>query len=221
MAIGAIVDLLSDAKLLQPLLAKAGVAPIDEHAVIDAAAARARDLTANAAGDDRTTIRNMIAHVIVAEASLSIGLAIPHLLQVLDAAPVASQVPLSAATIHEIVLPVRLKRTGLEMRLVDERTSAQAPDPALIRLLSRAWAIRSEVLQGDGRSLDAIATSHGIGSSYLSRLLRLGFLGRDIVETILNGKQPPDLTANRLATLPTIPTDWNEQKQVILGTPDR
>jgi hypothetical protein len=69
----------------------------------------------------------------------------------------------------------------MEMRLVDERTSAKDPDPALACLLSRA---------------------------------------PDIVETILKGKQPPNLTANRVATLPTIPTDWNKQRQIILDAPD-
>jgi hypothetical protein len=87
----------------------------------------------------------------------------------------------------------------------------------LVGLLTRAWAIRLEVLKGDGRSLDAIAKAHGIGDSYLGRLLRIGFLSPYIIEAILHGKQPPVLTANRLAALPTIPTDWNEQRWVILG----
>jgi len=104
----------------------------------------------------------------------------------------------------------------MEMRLIDGRTAAKDPDPALVRLLSRAWAIRTAVLKG-GRSLDAIAQAHGIGSSCLARLLRLGFLAPDIVETILQGKQAPHLTANRLANLPAIPADWNEQRRLILG----
>ena len=105
----------------------------------------------------------------------------------------------------------------MEMRLIDERTAANEPDSALVRLLAKAWTIRQEVLKGDGRSLDTIAQAQGIGDSYLGRLLRIGFLAPDIIETILQGKQPPTLTANRLAALPNIPTDWNEQERVILA----
>jgi site-specific DNA recombinase len=109
----------------------------------------------------------------------------------------------------------------MEMRLVDERTANSDPDPTLVRLLTRAWTIRSEILKGDGRSLYAIAQAHGIGDSYLGRLLRLSFLAPDIVEAILQGKQPSEVTANRLTTMPKIPADWAEQRDVILGTSQR
>jgi site-specific DNA recombinase len=126
-------------------------------------------------------------------------------------------IPADAA--HAIVLPVRLQRAGMEMRLIDERGAASDPDPSLQRLLAKAWSIRTEVLKGDGRSLDAIARDHGIGDSYLGRLLRLGFLAPDIVETILHGNQPPHLSANTLANLPAVPADWTEQRRIILGRP--
>ena len=72
-------------------------------------------------------------------------------------------------------------------------------------------------VDSDGRSLAENAASHGVGDSYLGRLLRLGFLAPDIVETILQGKQPPELTANKLAGLPVIPTDWDAQRQQVFG----
>jgi site-specific DNA recombinase len=73
------------------------------------------------------------------------------------------------------------------------------------------------VLKGDGRSLTEIAAAQGIGDSYAGRLLRLSFLAADIIEAILTGKQPVDLTANRLANTPEIPVDWAAQRTLILG----
>ena len=38
-----------------------------------------------------------------------------------------------------------------------------------------------------------------------------------MVEAILTGKQPVDLTANRLANTLEIPVDWAAQRTLILG----
>ena len=38
-----------------------------------------------------------------------------------------------------------------------------------------------------------------------------------MVEAILTGKQPVDLTANRLANTPEIPVDWAAQRKLTLG----
>jgi hypothetical protein len=141
------------------------------------------------------------------------SLSVPSLLERLDLD--GKDIPVDAT--HAIVLPVRLQRAGMEMRLVDERSAAADPDPALQRLLAKAWSIRADVLKGDGRSLDAIARDHGIGDSYLGRLLRLSFLAPDIIQVLLEGKQPPHLTANALATLSSIPADWDEQRRIIMG----
>ncbi len=74
------------------------------------------------------------------------------------------------------------------------------------------------MLKGDGRSLTEIAAGHSIGDSCAGRLLRIAFLAQEIVETILAGKQPIDLTANRLTIIPETPVDWAEQRMLILGS---
>ena len=48
-------------------------------------------------------------------------------------------------------------------------------------------------------------------SNYIKEVLRLKFLAPDIVETILNGTQPKDLTADKLRKIKTL--DWQEQKK--------
>ena len=48
--------------------------------------------------------------------------------------------------------------------------------------------------------------------SYMNRIIRLTYLASDIVESILAGLQPHDLTLKDLICN-TIPMDWNEQRK--------
>jgi DNA invertase Pin-like site-specific DNA recombinase len=115
-----------------------------------------------------------------------------------------------------LTIPARLKRTGIEMRLVvDDRSEPANVDPVLVRLLLRAHAIRGRLLEEPSLPLKEIATEEGISSSYVTRLLRLAFLAPDIVTAILNGRHPPQLTANRLMDDTRLPLDWTAQRELL------
>jgi hypothetical protein len=117
---------------------------------------------------------------------------------------------------HLVVLtiPARLRRTGIEMRMVVDDGSAPANvDSSLVRLLVRAHAIRARLLREPSMPLREIAAVEGISSSYVTRLLRLAFLAPDIVTAILNGRHPPQLTANRLMDDTRLPLDWTAQRE--------
>jgi site-specific DNA recombinase len=119
---------------------------------------------------------------------------------------------------HLIVLtiPARLRRTGIEMRLVVNDGSEPANvDPVLVRLLLRAHAIRTRLLEEPSLPLKEIAAEEGISSSYVTRLLRLAFLAPDIVTAILNGRHSPQLTANRLMDDTRLPLDWRAQRELL------
>jgi len=49
----------------------------------------------------------------------------------------------------------------------------------------------------------------------VSRVLPIAYLAPDIVEAILEGRQPPELTAKRLRGLPEIPLAWAEQRRLL------
>jgi hypothetical protein len=119
---------------------------------------------------------------------------------------------------HLTVLTIRarLKRTGIEMRIVVEDGSEPANvDPVLVRLLLRAHAIRDRLLQDRGLTLKEIAAEEGISSSYVTRLVRLAFLAPDLVTGILNGRHPRQLTANRLMDDTRLPLDWSAQRELL------
>jgi hypothetical protein len=114
-----------------------------------------------------------------------------------------------------LTIPARLKRTGIEMKLVvDDGSEPANIDSVLVRLLVRAHAIRSRLLEEPSLPLKEIAAEEGISSSYATRLLRLAFLAPEIVTTILNGKHPPQLTANRLMDDTRLPLDWVAQREL-------
>jgi len=121
---------------------------------------------------------------------------------------------------HLMVLTIRaqLKRTGIEMRLVvDDGSKPANVDPILVRLLVRAHAIRARLLQDPSLTLREIAAEEGVVSSYVSRLVRLAFLAPDIVTAILNGRHPPQLTANRLMDDTRLPLDWRAQRELLFS----
>ena len=112
-------------------------------------------------------------------------------------------------------VPARLKRAGMETRLLIEGAASDArrkPDHSLYRVLVQAQRYRAMVMQGGGKSMSALAAEAGVGSSYFSRILRLGFLGPDVVTAILRDRHPLELTAKRLANDMRIPVDWDEQR---------
>jgi site-specific DNA recombinase len=119
-----------------------------------------------------------------------------------------------------MVLTIRaqLKRTGIEMRMVvDDGSEPANVDPILVRLLVRAHAIRARLLQDPSLTFKEIAAEEGVVSSYVSRLVRLAFLAPDIVTAILNGRHPPQLTANRLMDDTRLPLDWRAQRELLFS----
>jgi hypothetical protein len=65
-------------------------------------------------------------------------------------------------------------------------------------------------------SMVAIAHREGIGKQYVSRLIRLAFLAPSIVERIVEGRQPPELTAQALRTGHLeLPLAWEAQRPTL------
>ena len=116
-------------------------------------------------------------------------------------------------TIH---IPARLKRCGMEMRLVipvgGPIDPMPRPDKTLIRALIRAHHWKEKLVSGKAPSIHALANQEGVSERYLSRVLRLAFLAPDITEAILDGYQPPELGLERM--LRRVPFAWGEQRRM-------
>jgi len=111
---------------------------------------------------------------------------------------------------------MQIRRRGVELRLVingGARASSKT-DQSLLRAVARAHCWFDDLVSG--RSMVEIAKSNGVGKQYVSRLIRLAFLAPEMVERIVAGRQPPELTVQSLQVGRfDIPVDWVAQKRAI------
>ena len=120
----------------------------------------------------------------------------------------------------ELAAAVDFKRRGVEARLVlpglAQQDHGSRRDPALIKAIARGRAWFEEIVSGRARSFQELAKRDGISRRYIRRLVGLAFLSPQLVEAILQGRQPVALTATRLTEL-DLPLDWTEQHKLLAG----
>ena len=114
-----------------------------------------------------------------------------------------------------IRIPMQLERRGgRKLIMTPEGVAAPARKPSrdetLVKALVRAHRWRRRIESGQARSITDLAEQEGVTDAYVCRLLPLTCLAPDIVEAILDGRQPKGL---RLAeVLGNGPLDWDEQR---------
>ena len=103
------------------------------------------------------------------------------------------------------------------MRLVIEgsRVPAALADLALIKVIAKGRQWADDLLAGRVASVAAIARREGVLPNYVRRLTRLAFLAPRIVEAIVAGHQPPQLTAKALTERIELPILWSEQERTV------
>lgn len=83
-------------------------------------------------------------------------------------------------------------------------------DNAMVKALARAFRWRKMLDDGKDATLKDLAGAKGLPPSYVSGILRLTLLSPDIVEAVLDGRQPGDLQLERL--MQGMPIDWAKQR---------
>ncbi len=114
----------------------------------------------------------------------------------------------------EITAPIQLARRGGELKLILKGAAGDAAniDPNLIKtLLDARRRYRSYTGEAE-TTLSQIATNDGTDTADVSRSLQLAFLAPDLVANILDGRQPPELTATKLKRLEKLPLLWEDQR---------
>jgi site-specific DNA recombinase len=169
---------------------------------------------------ERAFLTTLIERIDVGAHQIDIQLRPTRLAALLD---VAATPPPSAMDDEAQILsvPIRLRRTGRAITMLIERTDPFAtakPDARLVKLLIKARRFNATLVGSDREPFAALAKRQGVSPSYFTRLVRLSYLAPDITEAILDGRQPPDLTANKLLAHSRLPLGWHEQRTV-LGFP--
>ena len=122
--------------------------------------------------------------------------------------------------VHEpirITKPINVKRRGQELRLVigGQKSIAPKPDHSLIKLIAKAHLLKIELETGEVNSIKEFASKHGMDHGDAKNLVPLGFLAPNIIEDILAGQQPPELTTRQLKSAHNLPIMWNEQRRYL------
>jgi hypothetical protein len=129
-------------------------------------------------------------------------------------------VTVTARTSHEVEtltirIPMRLKRRGARKLIITPEDATVPPrkprrDETLVKALVRAHRWRRRIESGQAKSITDLAEQEGVTDAYVYRLLPFTCLAPDIVEAILDGRQPKGL---RLAeVLGNGPLMWEEQR---------
>jgi len=113
-------------------------------------------------------------------------------------------------------------RCGHDMKVIMEGPEDIAPpDHRLLQEVLRAIRWFNCISSGKFKSAEEIATLEKCRPTLVSSRMRLAFLAPDIVETILEGRQPSWLSNARLRELCPLPASWEEQRRLLLGTAPR
>lgn len=118
-------------------------------------------------------------------------------------------------------VPMRLGRTGGRKVMIaanGEVTPArppladQAANSPLARALAQAFRWHTKLESGACSTVAEIARDEGVNDSYVSRVIRLTLLSPDIVEAIVDGRQPDHLKLADL--LKPLPDRWDQQRAI-------
>jgi len=115
-----------------------------------------------------------------------------------------------------IRIPMRLQRRGgRKLIMTPEGAAMPTPKPrreeTLIKALVRAHRWRRRIESGQAKSITDLAEQEGVTDAYVCRLLPLTCLAPDIVEAILDGRQPEGLRLAEL--LGNGPLVWSIQRE--------
>ena len=119
-------------------------------------------------------------------------------------------------TVH---IPLTFRKRGGRKLVVTPDGAEWAPRPrvdnAMVKALARAFRWRKMLDEGVYGTLEDLARAKGVHATYVSRVLRLTLLAPEIVEAILDGRQPVALQLDDL--LAGFPLEWREQRPGTIG----
>jgi hypothetical protein len=123
-------------------------------------------------------------------------------------------------TVH---VPMTFQRRGGRKLIVAPDgilMSAAAPrfqiDDVLIKALARGFRWRKLLDDGTYSTIKDIAAKERIDQSYVAEVLRLTLLAPDIVEMILDGRQPRTWQLHQFRR--SLPPEWDAQRAALRGS---
>lgn len=120
-----------------------------------------------------------------------------------------------------VVVPLKIRQWGGRKAIIapdgaplspEEANGRPVPtrgDPALVKALARAHRWRRMLEAGEHGTVRELAKAEKVNETYICRVLRLTLLAPDMVEAVLDGRQPEGITLPGL--MESLPIDWQKQ----------
>jgi site-specific DNA recombinase len=182
----------------------------------------AEELGARAASEAKATLMSLACRVVVNPDRIDVKISRRRLASLLTGqstdAPTQNQgLEHDANDVVTLVVPLRLKRVGREMRMLIENSTDRMPtDLSLLRIIARAHDIQARLGHNTNLTVHDVARYENVSAAYIYTLLRLAWLAPDITAAVVNGRQPPHLNAKRLMRHASrLPAEWNEQRTLL------
>ena len=116
----------------------------------------------------------------------------------------------------KVTIPIRLKYDGCKTVIRQPEAEQAELDPETMSPLQKAviqgFQYRDMLESGKVATVSELAAKVKQERAFLFRALSLVNLAPDIIETILNGKEPAKLTLSKLRK--GFPEDWPEQRKM-------
>lgn len=166
---------------------------------------------------DSQFIRTILSKVIIYKEKIEITICKEQLLKVIEAVAYNTDLPgeLKIETKTPIILTKNIKitatsRNGSILILTDSDIKQPEINPQLIKAIAKSYLWNKQLLSGKVKSGAEIQKREKQKSyAYIANILELRFLAPSIVESILNGTQPRNLTIKDLFKIKTL--NWCEQ----------
>jgi site-specific DNA recombinase len=184
----------------------------DTRLLVAAGRHRAEQLTDITSSDSARLLRNILMRLVLSEAKILIEISVSALKTALLEQHGDSFEQGGHDNIIHLECPLLIRRRGSEVKLMLENGEPTEPKPipSLARAvaLSRHWA--DEIVDGKFSNLDEVARSASLNRRYARRILQCAALSPALTETILEGRQPVELSVDRLTR--NLPLSWKEQR---------
>ena len=170
---------------------------------------------------DNTFIRTVLSKIILYKEKVEIILCKEQLLKALESITYEISFPeeLREETKEPIFISKEIRisqtsRNGSVLIISDSKKPEVNVNSQLIKAIAKSHYWNNLLISGIAKNSIDIQKMEKLGSkTYIKNILELRFLATDIVDEILNGTQPRDLTVEKLFKIRTL--DWDEQRRLL------
>lgn len=170
---------------------------------------------------DNQFIRTVLSKIVIFKEKVEIIICKEQLLKTLEAIYNNTNLPEEIKEESEnpinITTNIRISstaRNGSVLILSESAEQEVQIDPQLVKAIVKSHHWNKQILSGELKNSIEIKEKENLKSkTYVNSVIDLRFLAPEIIEQILNGTQPKDLTVQKLFNIKTL--DWAEQKKLL------